>query len=125
MFIMVQQHSAYAALSIPAYPHSLPAHYRASPLRVADFFYENCTSVFLGRAGIVSESTGYDEKLQTITGVEVPHLMATRKATYLRGGIMNWMSGFATITIARKCVTPQVIPMQPDGSFVYEGRIWG
>jgi hypothetical protein len=76
------------------------------------------------RAGIVSESTGYGGKLQTVTEVEVGHLMDVSKATYLKSGYANWAAGFATITVAGKLVVPQLVPMAQDGSFVYEGRLW-
>lgn len=76
------------------------------------------------RAGIVSESTGYGSKLQTVAGVEVGHLMNVAKVGYLKSGWANWMCGFCTITTAGKLVVPQLVPMAQDGSFVYEGRLW-
>ncbi len=76
------------------------------------------------RAGIVSESSGYGGKLQTVTGMEVGNLMSMAKATYLKSGAANWQSGFAVITIAGRCVTPELVPMQPDGAFAYAGRRW-
>jgi hypothetical protein len=85
-------------------------------------------SVVMGhthRAGIVSESTGYGGRLQTVTGVEVGHLMNVAKAGYLKSGWANWMCGFSTISVAGKLVIPQLVPMAQDGSFVYEGRLWG
>lgn len=84
-------------------------------------------SVVMGhthRAGIVSESTGYGGRLQTVTGIEVGHLMSVAKADYSKSGWANWMCGFSTITTAGKLVVPQIIPMAQDGIFVYEGRLW-
>ena len=93
-------------------------------LNAAKRIGQNVVMGHVHRQGVVSESTGYGGKLQTIIGVEAGHTMSVQRADYLRGGIANWAAGFSTITIAGKCVTPQVIPMQPDGSFAYEGRLW-
>jgi predicted phosphodiesterase len=84
-------------------------------------------SVIMGhthRAGIVSESYGYEGKLTTLSGMEVGHMMDVSQAGYLKSGWANWQAGFAIITIAGECVTPELIPMQPDGSFVYGRRLW-
>ncbi len=84
-------------------------------------------SVVMGhthRAGIVSEATGYEGKLTTLTGVEAGHLMDVKQADYLKNGYANWQAGFAVVEVAGRHVTPSVIPMAPDGTFVWQGRLW-
>ena len=73
------------------------------------------------RQGVVSESTGYGGKLQR---VEVGHLMSVSKATYVKGGLANWASGFCLLEVSGSQVTPTLIPMRENGEFVYGGRIW-
>lgn len=46
--------------------------------------------------------------------------MDARKATYLRGGTAHWQSGVAMLEQSDRLVTPTLIPMHPDGSFVYD-----
>ncbi|MGH3401055.1 MAG: hypothetical protein ACRDRJ_00805 [Streptosporangiaceae bacterium] len=74
------------------------------------------------RAGIVSESTGYGGKLQTVTGMEVGHLMDIGKADYLRNGWANWQCTFAIVDISGRLVSPHVVPVAPDGSFIADRR---
>jgi hypothetical protein len=42
------------------------------------------------RQAVLSESTGFGGKLQTIMGVEAGHMMNVSRADYLKGGIANW-----------------------------------
>lgn len=83
-------------------------------------------SVVMGhthRAGIVSESSGYRGKLQTVTGVEVGHLMDVRKADYLKNGWANWQSALGIVDISGRHVSAHVVPVVSDGSFMADGRI--
>ena len=66
------------------------------------------------RMGIASESAGF----------EVGNLTDMRSAGYLQSGAANWQAGFGMLEVADRRVTPALIPMQQDGSFVYEGRVW-
>jgi hypothetical protein len=75
-------------------------------------------------AGIVSESTGYGGRLQAVTGVEVGHLMDVSQASYLKVGWANWQAGWAYLTVYENMVTPQLIPVQQNGSFLFDGRLW-
>ena len=84
-------------------------------------------SVLMGhthRSAVVSESTGYGGKLQTITGIEVGHSMAVSRAGDLRGGMANWQSSLAVLDISGSQITPTLVPMRDTGEFVYGGREW-
>ncbi len=76
------------------------------------------------RQGIVTESTGYGGKLQTITGIGVGHTMALSQATYLKGGLANWAAGFCVLEVSGSQVTPTLIPMRESGEFIYGSQIW-
>ena len=60
----------------------------------------------------------------TLYGLEVGNLMDMRKATYLKGGYGNWHHGFGILYVDGAKVTPHLVPMRPDGSFVLEGKTW-
>lgn len=83
-------------------------------------------SVVMGhthRQGIVSHTTGLGGKTDTITGVEVGHVMDPKKVTYLKGGTGNWQQGFTVLSIDGKHVTPQLIPII-QGRFIYQGEVF-
>lgn len=61
---------------------------------------------------------------RTIWGMEVGNLMDMKKATYLKGGYGNWQNGFGVLYVDGNKVTPSLVPMRPDGSFVLEGKLW-
>ncbi len=63
-------------------------------------------------------------RLTTVTGIEVGHTMSVSKASYLRGGIANWASGFCVLEVSGSLVTPTLIPMRESGEFIYQGRVW-
>ncbi|MEV6675176.1 hypothetical protein [Streptomyces sp. NPDC051162] len=74
------------------------------------------------RAGIISETTGMGGS-KTLTGVELGHLMDVRKADYLGPArIANWQLAFGVFYVDGKTVTPTIIPVQPNGSFIVEGE---
>jgi hypothetical protein len=50
--------------------------------------------------------------------------MAKTKASYLRAGAGNWQMGIAILEIVDKTVTPTLIPIEKDGSFVALGKRW-
>ena len=83
-------------------------------------------SVVMGhthRQGICSHTTGLGGKTDTITGVEVGHVMDPKKVTYLKGGTGNWQQGFTVLSIDGKHVTPQLIPII-QGRFIYQGEVF-
>lgn len=77
------------------------------------------------RAGLVPYSTGHSGQSVTRWGLEVGHLMDTRSAgtSYLKGGHADWQKAFGILHQRGTRVHPQVIPIQPDGSFCVEG-LW-
>lgn len=85
-------------------------------------------SVFMGhthRLGIVPETKGYAGIGSTLTGVEVGHMMDMRPgkvSSWLKKGMANWQAGFAVAYLDGLHVSPVTVPMQNDGSFIFEGR---
>lgn len=68
-------------------------------------------SVIMGhthRAGFVPHTTGLEGTTSTIAGVEVGHIMDTKKVTYLKGATGNWQQGLTWLTIDGKHVTPHI-----------------
>jgi hypothetical protein len=77
------------------------------------------------RAGIQPYTTAHSGKhVATIYGVEVGCLMELSAASYLRSGGANWQLAFGIFHIDGKHVSPHLVFMRPDGSFVWEGRTW-
>lgn len=78
------------------------------------------------RAGISSKSFGYNGKIHTtLYGVEVGNLMDIRKAHYLKSGSGDWQQAFAILYVDGNRVTPQLVYIQRDGSFIVDGHRWG
>lgn len=75
------------------------------------------------RQGITSHTTGLGGKTDTLTGVEVGHIMDPRKVTYLKGGTGNWQQGFCVLSIDGKHVNPQLIPIT-QGRFNFHGEAY-
>ena len=61
---------------------------------------------------------------RVLMGLEVGHLMDEKQAYYTRG-TMNWQKGFGIVYVDRKRVQPVAIPIERDGSFIVEGKIYG
>lgn len=75
------------------------------------------------RAGLTSESTGYNGKIRnTLTGLEVGHFMDLTKADYLKkkGVAANWQQGFGILEVYGNRVYPQLITVR-DGRFSVNG----
>ncbi|MET0466979.1 MAG: hypothetical protein ABW007_27725 [Chitinophagaceae bacterium] len=86
-------------------------------------------SVIMGhthRAGIVPESYGYNSRWKWRYGMEVGHGMDTRKAGYTNG-VANWQKAFGTLDVwdKGKYISPSLTFARPDGTFIYEGVIYG
>jgi len=62
---------------------------------------------------------------RTIWGLEVGNLMDQKKASYLKGGIANWQQAIGMLYIDGQKVTPKLIPIHKDGTFVVDGKVWG
>jgi hypothetical protein len=61
----------------------------------------------------------------TLWGLEVGNLMNFKEAKYLKGGSGNWQQGFGLIYEHKNRVTPVFVPIERDGSFVVEGKVYG
>lgn len=61
-----------------------------------------------------------------ITGVEVGHLTDIRSSgmAYAKG-TQNWQAGFAILYVDKDKVTPVLVPIEKDCSFVVEGKRYG
>lgn len=75
------------------------------------------------RAGMTSESTGYNGKIRNVlTGLEVGHFMDLTKADYLKkkGVAANWQQAFGILEVYGDRVYPRLITVQ-DGRFSVDG----
>lgn len=78
------------------------------------------------RAGITSESYGYNGKItRSLTGLEVGHFMDLKQAHYLakKGGAANWQQAFGILEIIHGKVFPHLINVY-DGNFSVEGQMY-
>lgn len=77
------------------------------------------------RQGLVWSSKGFNGRLESRFALEVGHLMDMGQAAYLRPrGAANWQLGFGILEVTGKHVTPYAVPMRPDGSFTWAGKIF-
>ena len=77
------------------------------------------------RAGIQPESQAHNGKfVRTLYGKEIGCLMNLKQAAYLKTGGANWQLAFGVSYVDGRKVTPQVVFMRPDGSFIFERRLW-
>ncbi|NDC49058.1 MAG: metallophosphoesterase [Micrococcales bacterium] len=77
------------------------------------------------RQGLVWSSKGFNGRVESRFGMEVGHLMRMSQAGYLKPrGAANWQLGFGMLEISGKFVSPSVIPMRSDGSFIWSGKIY-
>lgn len=85
-------------------------------------------SVYCGhthRAGIQPYTEAYSGKLRrTIYGMEGGCLMQLGQANYLKSGGANWQLAFSLFFVDGRKVSPQLIYMRPDGSFVWDRKEW-
>jgi hypothetical protein len=72
------------------------------------------------RAGITSETTGYNGTSEVLTGLEVGHFMDLDKATYLKRGSGNWQQAFGILRVRGGNVYPELVSVI-DGHFVVDG----
>lgn len=79
------------------------------------------------RAGLTSESYGYNGKIRdTRHGLEVGHFMDLTKADYLKkkGVAANWQQSFGILHIHGSKVYPQLVPVDYEGNFSVEGKLY-
>lgn len=78
------------------------------------------------RAGIQHDHDVWGSKLRTERfGMEVGNLMNRKSADYLKAGIDNWQQAFGILYVNGRNVTPSLIFIKGDGSFVVEGVRYG
>lgn len=74
------------------------------------------------RAGLVPTSTGFGGSVtSTLWGFEVGHVMDLTQAPWLKGGHANWQQAFGLLRIRGDLVSPELVPIHADGSFVVDG----
>lgn len=77
------------------------------------------------RQGLVWQSQGFNGRIETRFAMEVGHLMEMSQASYLNPrGSANWQLGFGILEVTGKHVTPYLVPMKPDGSFTWAGKVY-
>ena len=79
------------------------------------------------RQGISTVTTASEGLITSqLTGVEVGHLTDIRsKGMAYAKGTQNWQMGFAILYVDKEKVTPVLVPMEKDLSFVVEGKRYG
>ena len=79
------------------------------------------------RAGLTSESYGYNGKIRdTRYGLEVGHFMDLTKADYLKkkGVGANWQQAFGILHVHGSQVYPQLVSVDYNGNFSVEGKLY-
>lgn len=79
------------------------------------------------RAGLTSETYGFNGKNHTLRqGLEVGHFMDITKADYLKkkGVAANWQQSFGILHIHGSKVYPQLVPVDFEGNFSVEGKLY-
>lgn len=77
------------------------------------------------RAGITHKTQSVGGKVtRTLWGFELGCLMDLKQAGYTRG-IANWTQSFGILYEAKGQVTPVLVPIEADGSFIVEGKVYG
>ena len=78
------------------------------------------------RAGLTHWTQSYfGGTPKTVWGLETGCLMDFKFAKYIKGGLFTWQQGFGILYVDGKTVVPSVIPIQRDGTFIVEGKVWG
>ena len=78
------------------------------------------------RMGLTHFTQSYDGgKPHTVWGMEVGNLMSYKEAKYVKAGLFSWQQGFGILHVDGNVVTPQIVPINRDGSFVVNGKVWG
>ena len=72
------------------------------------------------RAGITSETTGYNGRSDVLTGLEVGHFMDLEKANYLKRGSGNWQQAFGILRVRDDRVYPELVSVV-NGRFTVDG----
>lgn len=74
------------------------------------------------RAGIQHDHDVVNGRVvREMWGMEVGNLMARSQASYLKAGIDTWQQAFGILYVDGRKVTPSLVFIKPDGSFIVEG----
>ena len=97
----------------------------ASAMRAARLHGKSVVQGHTHRLGLMTftESSGYKVG-RTLYGMEVGNLMNFAEAKYTKG-TANWTQGFGILRIHGSRVAPQLVPIERDGSFIVEGKVYG
>lgn len=77
------------------------------------------------RAGLQPYTTAHNGKfVATIYGMEVGCLMQLAQAAYLKSGGANWQLAFGIFNVDGAHVSPHLVYMRNDGSFVWDRKVW-
>jgi hypothetical protein len=76
------------------------------------------------RLGLMPETTGTTAGHSIRWGMEVGHVMDMRKAVYLSHVTANWQPGFGMLHVEGKKVRPEIVPMDNNGTFLADGKVW-
>jgi predicted phosphodiesterase len=96
----------------------------ATALRAARQHGKSVVQGHTHRLGIMTytESSGYKVG-RTLYGMEVGNLMQFSSAKYTKG-TANWTQGFGILRIEGSKVSPQIVPIERDGSFIVDGKLF-
>lgn len=77
------------------------------------------------RAGLQPYTEAHGGRfVRRLYGMEVGCLMELKQAAYLKTGGANWQLAFGVFHVDGRNVSPQLVFMRNDGSFIFEGREW-
>jgi hypothetical protein len=77
------------------------------------------------RAGIRPFTEAVAGKVtRTYWGMEVGHFMDLKKASYLKSGGANWQQAFGLLYVEGQQVTPSLVLVRRNGSFIVEGKAY-
>lgn len=105
----------------------LHSHAGMTALNLAKKFGASVVIGHTHRLGITHDSDSINGKvLRTKVGFETGCLMDLAAADYIRkqGGAANWQLGFGLLYISGTQVQAVPVAIEPDGSFIAEGRRW-
>lgn len=95
----------------------------ATALNLANEIHQSVVCGHTHRAGLVWSSKGLSEVREPFAGMEVGHMMHIPAAEYLgRARLNNWGTAFGILWLNGDDVFPQLVPINPDGSFIVNGE---
>ncbi|WP_346131401.1 metallophosphoesterase [Nonomuraea roseola] len=95
-----------------------------SAVKLVDKLEKSVAIGHVHRLGLMPQTKGTTAKHSVRWGMEVGNVMDMRKAQYLGHVTANWQSGFGMLHVDGKRVRPELIPMDDNGSFIADGKVW-